>query len=158
MDEKLSAMLEQLKPYGFNAQTLMLAKAMKDMKDTGYGNMITLPINPGETGSAAYKIDRADFAWTKLFYCVVPENTAINFDFSIDVVYNQDRRSFKSPVPPPAYYYGNPRQWLWKVNNPVVVFEGNSTVNITLTNNFGAPLGTPLKVYVALVGNEDKTV
>jgi hypothetical protein len=158
MDEKLAMMMEQLKPYGFTPQTLMLAKAMKDMKDTGYGNLITLPTNNGETGSAAYKIDRADFAWTKLFYCLFPENTAINFDFTIDVVYNQDRRSFKSPTPPPALYYGNPRQWLWKVNNPVVVFEGNSTVNITLTNNFAAPLATPLKVYVALVGNEDKTV
>jgi hypothetical protein len=158
MDQQLAALLDPLKAYGFTPEVLMLANAMKNMKATGYGNVITLPINPGETGSAPYKISRAQFAWTQLFYCLVPENTGLNFDFSIDVVYNQDRRSFKSPIPPPAYYYGNPRVWLWRRNNPCVVFDGESTVNVTLTNNFAAPLVTPLRVWVGLVGNEDKTV
>lgn len=158
MDEKLTQIVESLAPYGINEQTLMLAKAMKNMKDTGYGNIITLPINPGETSGAAYKIDRSNFAWTWLFYCLIPENTALEFDFSIDVVYNQDRKSFKGPIPAPALMFGTPRQWLWKKNNPPVVFGHNTTVNVTLTNNFAGPLSDPLDVAVFLMGNEEATL
>lgn len=155
MDEKLKGLLEMLKPYGYTEESLMLAQAMKNMKDTGYGNILELPITPGQTVGAAYKIDRSNFAWTWLFYCYLPENTGLEFDFSIDVVYNQDRRSFKGPIPAPASMFGNPRLQLWKRNNPPVVFGHNTTVNVTLTNNFAAPLADPVRIAVFLMGNEE---
>jgi len=39
-----------------------------------------------------------------------------------------------------------------------VVFTENSTVIVTLTNNFAAPLANPLRVFIALMGNEERTL
>lgn len=158
MSEQLKILMEQLKSFGYDEKTLMLAQAMRNMKDTSYGNLVSLPITPGQTVGFDIKIDRSDFAWKWLFYHLVPENTGLQFDFTIDVQFGQDRRAFKGPTTPMAEFYGSPRLQLWKMNNPPIVIPGESTVNVTLTNAFAAPLGNPLPIQVMLVGNEKVTL
>lgn len=152
MSEQLNALLEQLKQFGYDEQTLMLASAMKNMKDTGYGVILDIPIQLGQTVSGDVRIDRSDFAWKWLFYRYTVENAALNYDISIDVQFGSDRKAFKSVIPM-ADMFGNPRTQLWKINNPPIVIQHDSTVNITVTNVGDVIVAeNPLQIF--LMGNE----
>jgi hypothetical protein len=154
VDEQLKNLLEPLKAFGITEESLLLAQAMKNMKDTGYGNLVELPITPNQSTGFDIKIDRSNFAWKWLYYSIVPENLTTLFNFTIDVQFGQDRRAFKGPIRPLATMYGSPRTNLWKINNPPIVIAGESTVNVEVTNVFAAPLANPLAIQIWLMGNE----
>jgi hypothetical protein len=154
VDQQLKSLLEPLRAYGITEESLLLAQAMKNMKDTGYGNLVDLPITPNQSTGFDIKIDRSNFAWKWLYYQIVPEDNTTQFNFTIDVQFGQDRRAFKGPIRPMASMYGSPRTNLWKVNNPPIVIAGESTVNVEVTNVFAAPLSDPLPIQIWLMGNE----
>jgi hypothetical protein len=136
-----------------NDQLLALAEAMKNMKVMKYGDTITLPGTPGETGSASVVINRSDFAWRYTMYSLVTDDLTDPLNFSIDVSLQNDKRFYKGQNAPMAAIFGSPRTGIWIENAPAVIIPNQTTVFITLLNHYAAA-DHDRNIQVWLVGNE----